>query len=229
MKRILIIEDDPNIAELERDYLKLYGYQVNIEPDGHAALSEALVEDYDILIVDLMLPGLSGYDIISEVRKKREIPIIVVSAKNEDIDMIRGLDHGADDYLTKPFSPAELAARVKAHAERYDRLRGLTLPRGGVISCKWLEMDSVSHKVLSMGREVNLTATEYALLLFLASNPNRVFSKEHLLAGVWGEGYSGDLATVAVHIQKLRKKIELDPANPELIETIWGSGYRFND
>jgi DNA-binding response OmpR family regulator len=229
MKRILIIEDDPNIAELERDYLKLNGYQVDIEPDGRVALSKALVEDYDILIVDLMLPGLSGYDIISGVRKKREIPIIVVSAKSEDIDMIRGLDHGADDYLTKPFSPAALAARVKAHAERYDRLRGVAAPHGGVITCKWLEMDRVSHKVLSMGREVNLTATEYALLLFLASNPNKVFSKEYLLSAVWGKGYSGDLATVAVHIQKIRKKIEPDPANPELIETLWGSGYRFND
>jgi DNA-binding response OmpR family regulator len=229
MKRILIAEDDRNIAELERDYLKLNGYTADIESDGRAALAKALTGDYDILIVDLMLPGLGGYEIISAVRKKLEIPIIVVSAKSEDIDKIRGLDHGADDYLTKPFSPAELAARVKSHAERYDRLRGAASPQGAVITRKWLEIDSASHKVLSSGREVNLTSTEYELLLFLASNPNIVFSKERLLEAVWGEGHSGDLATVAVHIQKIRRKIESDPANPELIETLWGSGYRFND
>ena len=229
MRRILIAEDDRNIAELERDYLKLSGYGADIESDGRAALERALSGGYDILIVDLMLPGLDGYEIIAAVRARLEIPIVVVSARSEDIDKIRGLDLGADDYLTKPFSPAELAARIKAHLERYDRLRGRGERRSAVVTRKWLEIDTDSHRVLSSGREVSLTATEYGLLVFLATHPNRVFSKEELLGAVWGEDYSAELPTVAVHIQKIRRKIESDPANPELIETLWGSGYRFNE
>jgi DNA-binding response OmpR family regulator len=229
MKRILIAEDDRNIAELERDYLKLGGYAVDIEQDGREALARARTGDYDILIVDLMLPSLGGYEIIAAVRKELEIPIIVVSARSEDIDKIRGLDSGADDYLTKPFSPAELAARVKSHAERYDRLRGAPSQQSSTISRKWLEIDKASHRVLSRGQEISLTTTEYELLVFLASHPNTVFSKERLLEAVWGGDYNGDLATVAVHVQKIRKKIEADPTNPELIETLWGTGYRLND
>lgn len=226
MKNILIAEDDLNIAELERDFLKLNGYSADIETDGTAALAAALTGRYDVLIVDLMLPGTGGYDIIKAVREKFEIPILVVSARSEDIDKIRGLEFGADDYLTKPFSPAELAARVKSHVERYARLKG-----GGsanVIARKWLEINTASHKVLVSGREVSLTSTEYDLLVFLASNPNIVFTKERLFEAVWGDSYSGDLATVPVHIQKIRHKIEKNPAAPELIETLWGSGYRFN-
>ncbi|AEJ20703.1 response regulator transcription factor [Gracilinema caldarium] len=226
MKNILIVEDDLNIAELERDFLKLNGYSADIETDGSAALKAALTGRYDVLIVDLMLPGTGGYDIIKAVREKYEIPILVVSARSEDIDKIRGFEFGADDYLTKPFSPAELAARVKSHIERYDRLQG-----GGsanVIIRKWLEIDTASHKVLVSGREVSLTSTEYDLLVFLASNPNIVFTKERLFEAVWGDSYSGDLATVPVHIQKIRHKIEKNPGSPELIETLWGTGYRFN-
>lgn len=227
MKNILIAEDDRNIAELERDYLKLNGYAADIETDGTAALGAALSGRYDVLIVDLMLPGIGGYDIIKAVRERLEIPIIVVSARSEDIDKIRGLEFGADDYLTKPFSPAELAARVKSHIERYNRLRG-----GGastVIARKWLEINTASHKVFVSGREVSLTSTEYDLLSFLASNPNIVFTKERLFEAVWGDSYSGDLATVPVHIQKIRRKIEKNPSSPEMIETLWGTGYRFND
>jgi DNA-binding response OmpR family regulator len=227
MKNILIIEDDPNIAELERDYLKLNGYSAEIESDGAAALGKALNGGFDVLIVDLMLPNRSGFEIIRQVRDRLEIPIIVVSARSEDIDKIRGLDCGADDYLTKPFSPAELAARVKSHIGRYDRLRGQDASPG-TISHKGLEINTASHKVTVNGAEVQMTAKEYELLLFLASNPNIVFSKERLYDAIWGEEFYGDSATVPVHIQKIRKKIEKNPSEPEFIETLWGTGYRFN-
>lgn len=226
MKKILIIEDDLNIAELERDYLGLNGYEADIEADGRAACQKALAGGYDAVIVDLMLPGMSGYDIIRAVREKEEIPVIVVSARQEDIDKIRGLEYGADDYLTKPFSPAELAARVKSHIRRYERLKGGAAERGAV-SCRGLEIRHASRRVSVNGKEVQLTTKEYDLLYFLATHPNVVFTKEQLFDAVWGMGDFGDLATVPVHIQKIRKKIEDDPANPEFIETLWGTGYRF--
>ncbi|WP_425806141.1 response regulator transcription factor [Desulfitobacterium sp. Sab5] len=227
MKNILIIEDDLNIAELERDYLQLNGYKVDIVQDGAGGLKKALSGVYDILIVDLMLPQKDGFEIIKEVRKKFEIPLIVLSARNEDIDKIRGLDYGADDYLTKPFSPAELMARIKSHLKRYERLTGKNTAVE-VINHRGLEINTASHKVYVNGKEVQLTTKEYEILLFFAANPNIVFTKEHLVDTLWGEDYYGDLATVPVHIQKIRKKIEKDPANPEYIETIWGTGYRFN-
>lgn len=227
MKNVLIIEDDINIADLERDYLKLNGYLTDIETDGDRACTKALTGKYDVIIVDLMLPGKSGFEIIKEVRSKYEIPIIVVSARMEDIDKIRGLDYGADDYLTKPFSPAELAARIKSHINRYERLKGVTIS-SDVITHKNLEINTSSHKVLINNAEVQLTAKEYELLNFLAQNPNIVFSKEHLFDSIWGTDFYGDLATVPVHIQKIRKKIEKDPSNPQFIETLWGTGYRFN-
>ncbi|KLU61656.1 transcriptional regulatory protein SrrA [Peptococcaceae bacterium CEB3] len=227
MKNVLIIEDDLNIAEMERDYLQLNGYKVEITQEGGTGLKKALSGVYNILIVDLMLPQKDGFEIIKEVRKKLEIPIIVVSARSEDIDKIRGLDSGADDYLTKPFSPAELMARIKSHLKRYERLTGKTtapevINRGG------LEINTASHQVYVNGKEVSFTTKEYELLLFFASNPNIVFTKEHLFNTIWGEDCYGDLATVAVHVQKVRKKIERDSANPAYIETIWGTGYRFN-
>lgn len=227
MKRVLIIEDDSNIAELERDYLQLNGYRAEIAGNGAKGLRMALTGQYDVIVVDLMLPEKNGYEIIKEVRRKYEIPVLVVSAKSEDIDKIRGLECGADDYLTKPFSPAELTARVKSHIKRYERLKGKnTGPE--IIQHRGLEINNTSHKVWVNGQEIGLTAKEYELLLFLASNPNIVFSKEHLFDAVWGSDYCGDAATVAVHIQKVRKKIEKDPGTPEYIETLWGTGYRFN-
>lgn len=227
VNKILIIEDDLNIAELERDYLKLNGYDADIESDGQKALKKALCGDYSLVIVDLMLPGKSGFEIIKELRMKFEIPIIVVSARSEDIDKIRGLDYGADDYLTKPFSPAELAARVKSHIRRYERLKGKSSSKD-ILSCRGLEINHTSRKVLINGTEAQLTAKEYELLYFFVSNPNIVFTKEHLFDAIWGMDNYGDLATVPVHIQKIRKKIEKDPSNPEFIETLWGTGYRFN-
>lgn len=227
MKQVLIIEDDNNIAELERDYLQLNGYKVDIEQDGISGLKKALLGIYDVVVVDLMLPGKDGYEIVKEIRAKFEIPIIIVSAKNEDIDKIRGLGFGADDYLTKPFSPAELVARIKSHIIRYERLSGKKATIG-LISHKAMEIQTDSHKVFVSGKEVILTTKEYELLLFLASNSNVVFTKDQIFNTIWGEDYYGDTATVAVHIQKLRKKIEKDPGNPEYIETIWGTGYRFN-
>ena len=227
MKRILIIEDDLNIAELERDYLQVNGYEVDIIQDGVLGLKKALTGLYNLIIVDLMLPGKDGYQITKEIRDKFEIPILVVSARNEDIDKIRGLGFGADDYLTKPFSPAELVARVKSHILRYERLKGKTVSCE-VINLKGLEINTSSHKVFVNGKEVQLTTTEYGLLVFFATNPNIVFSKDHIFETLWGDEPLGDTATVSVHVQKIRKKIERDPSNPEYIETLWGAGYRFN-
>lgn len=230
MKHILIAEDDIDIAELERDYLILNGYTVDIEVNGRNALERLNTGSYDILVVDLMLPEVSGFDIIRETRAHSEIPIIVVSAKSEDIDKIRGFELGADDYLVKPFSPAELIARVKSHERRYARLRGSETPEeeNQVVAIRGLEIHKKSHTVYLDGREVSFTATEYALLLFLASSPDQVFTRDQLFSAVWGADYTGDLATVAVHIQKIRKKIEKDPTSPQFIETLWGTGYRFN-
>lgn len=226
MKRILIIEDDIDIAELERDYLHLHGYQGEIIQDGLLGLKKALTGMYNLVVVDLMLPSTDGFEIIKEIRKKLEVPIIVVSARSDDIDKIRGLDFGADDYLTKPFSPAELIARIKSHIKRYERLRGQNISE--IIEHKGLEINTASHKIAINGKPIQLTTKEYELLLFLAANPNIVFTKAHIFDTIWGDEYCGDTATVAVHIQKVRKKIEKDPANPEFIETLWGTGYRFN-
>lgn len=227
MKHILIIEDDVNIAELERDYLQLNGYHVTIVSDGLIGLQQAASGAYDVIIVDLMLPNKDGFEILKAIRSKSEIPFIIVSAKSDDIDKIRGLGYGADDYLTKPFSPAELVARVKSHINRYERLMGKNTGTE-LLSHKGLEVNTASHQVFVNGKEKMFTSKEYELLVFLMSHPNIVFSKDHLFTTIWKEDHFGDTATVSVHIQKIRKKIEKDPANPQYIETIWGAGYRFN-
>lgn len=227
MKHILIIEDDANIAELERDYLQLNGYHVTIIADGLIGLQQATSGAFDVIIVDLMLPNKDGFEILKAVRSKSEIPVIIVSAKSDDIDKIRGLGYGADDYLTKPFSPSELVARVKSHINRYERLMGKGT-KTEILTHKGLEINTASHKVFVNGKEKIFTAKEYELLVFLMSHPNIVFSKDHLFTTIWKEECFGDTATVSVHIQKIRKKIEKDPGNPQYIETIWGTGYRFN-
>ncbi|MET3291613.1 UNVERIFIED_CONTAM: DNA-binding response OmpR family regulator [Brevibacillus sp. OAP136] len=228
MKRILIVEDEASIAELQRDYLEISGYHVDMENTGKSGLERALANDYDLLILDVMLPEVDGFEICKQVRSKKDIPILMVSAKKEDIDKIRGLGLGADDYISKPFSPSELVARVKAHLARYERLIGGQAVKKEEISIRGLTIDKASRRVFVNGKEGSFTTKEFELLVFLASNPNIVFSKEHLFERIWGMDSMGDVTTVTVFIRKLREKIESDPSNPQYIETIWGAGYRFN-
>lgn len=223
MKKILIIEDDKEIAELERDYLEINDFECEIAARGTTGLEKALAEDYDLIIIDIMLPGMDGFEVISEFRKKKQTPVIFLSAKNSDIDKIRGLGLGADDYMTKPFSPGELVARVKAHIARHD---ALTNKNGDIITAGGLVIDKDAHKVTVRNKEISLTAKEYDLLLFLAENPNRSFSKEVLFDRIWGMDAIGDVSTVTVHIQRVRDKI--NTGAEKYIETIWGVGYRFN-
>ena len=225
MSRILIIEDDKSIAELERDYLELNGFEVTICEDGTKGLEEALGGGYDLILLDLMLPGSDGFDICRKVREKQNTPIIIVSAKHEDIDKIRGLGLGADDYMTKPFSPGEMVARVRAHLNRYERLIGSG--KNEIIEIRGLKIDRTARKVWVNGEEKNLTAREFDLLAFLAANPNHVYSRDELFREIWGMESVGDIATVTVHIKKIREKIEMNSAKPQYIETIWGVGYRF--
>ncbi len=226
-KRILIIEDDKNIANLERDYLEIEGFDIKVENDGKAGHEEALSNTFDLVVLDLMLPNMDGFEICRSLRDQLDIPVLVVSARTEDIDKIRALGLGADDYMTKPFSPAELVARVKSHLKRYDRLVHKT-DSSEEITVKGLLINVKSHRVHLDGKEVLLTTKEFEMLQFFASNPNIVFSKEQLFDRIWGADYYGDIGTIAVHIQKIRKKIEKDSTNPVFIETVWGSGYRFN-
>lgn len=226
MKKVLIIEDEISIAELERDYLEINGFSVEIETSGDLGLSKALTQDYHLILLDLMLPEKDGFEICKEIRKTKDIPILLVTAKKEDIDKIRGLGLGADDYIVKPFSPSELVARVKAHLSRYERLVGRE-NRADEIRIRGLKIDKASRQVFVKDKEIMHTAKEFDLLLFLATHPNHVFSKDHLFERIWGLESMGDLTTVTVHIRKIREKIEVDPSNPQYIETIWGAGYRF--
>lgn len=229
MKKILLIEDDNEIAKLERDYLEANNFSVQIEMDGTVGLQKALVEDYELLLIDIMLPGTDGFYICRKVRQKRDIPILLVSAKREDVDKIRGLGLGADDYIIKPFSPSELVARVKAHLARYERFNDKIATKGKeIINCGTMEIQLKSHRVYIDGEEVILTNREFELLVFLAQNPGIVFSKDTLFERVWGLDAVGDTATVMVHINRIREKIEPDLAKPIYIETVWGAGYRFH-
>ncbi|MEI7026236.1 response regulator transcription factor [Paenibacillus sp. y28] len=226
MKRILIVEDERLIAELERDYLEVSGYEVDMASDGEEGLRLGLSGAYDLILLDLMLPILSGFEVCKQIREAHDIPILMVTAKKEDIDVIRGLGLGADDYITKPFKPGELVARVKAHLARYERLIGQKETRD-IIQIRGLRIDFASRRVFLHDQEIVLTTKEFDLLYFLATNPNRVFSKDHLFEKIWGLDSNGDTQTVTVHIRKLREKIEIDSSKYEYIETIWGAGYRF--
>ncbi len=230
MIQILIAEDDPEISMLERDYLEIEGYRTTLVNNGQTAVTEALTGAYNLILLDLMLPGCSGYDICRLIRDKIDIPILMVTARSESIDKIRGLGLGADDYIPKPFDPAELVARVNAHLSRYQRLTRSGAPQGGdqVIRTADLEIYPQSWKVYKAGREIKMPNREFELLKFLAEHPNIVFSKERLFETIWGFDYAGDSATVTVHVGRIRDKIEDDPSNPRLIETVWGAGYRFN-
>ncbi len=227
MSRILIVEDEVDIANLEKDYLELSGFEVQIENDGTSGLARALAEDFDLFILDLMLPGIDGFEICKEIREKKNMPILMVSAKKDDIDKIRGLGLGADDYITKPFSPSELVARVKAHLARYERLIGSNTVENDIVEIRGIRIDKTARRVWVNGEEKQFTTKEFDLLVFLAENPNHVFTKEELFQRVWDMESIGDIATVTVHIKKIREKIELNTAKPQYIETIWGVGYRF--
>ena len=227
MKKILTIEDEISIAELEKDYLELSNFEVEIEENGRKGLERALEEDFDLFILDLMLPDMDGFDICREIRDKKNVPILMVSAKKDDIDKIRGLGLGADDYITKPFSPSELVARVKAHLARYDMLTSPGAARGNEIKIRGIRIDKTARRVWVNDEEKQFTTKEFDLLTFLAENPNRVFSKEELFSTIWEMEPEGDIATVTVHIKKIREKIEYNTAKPQYIETIWGVGYRF--
>lgn len=227
MSKILIIEDEEAIAELEKDYLELSGFSVEIAGRGDEGLDKALHEEVDLIILDLMLPEIDGYEICKAIRKEKNTPIIMVSAKKEDIDKIHGLGLGADDYMTKPFSPSELVARVKAHLARYERLIGSGVQKNDVVEIRGIKIDKSARRVWINKEEKNFTSKEFELLTFLAENPNRVFTKEELFREIWDMESIGDIATVTVHIKKIREKVEFDTSKPQYIETIWGVGYRF--
>ena len=227
MSRILIVEDEVAIADLEKDYLELSGFEVEIENDGKSGLERALNEDFDLFILDLMLPEVDGFEICRQIREKKNTPILMVSAKKDDIDKIRGLGLGADDYVTKPFSPSELVARVTAPLARYERLRGSNVPENDIVEIRGIRIDKTARRVWVNGEEKQFTTKEFDLLTFLAEHPNHVFTKEELFREIWDMESIGDIATVTVHIKKIREKIELNTAKPQYIETIWGVGYRF--
>ena len=228
MGKILIVEDDEEIAMLERDYLEIEGFQTEILDNGEEAERAALTGDYDLILLDLMLPGRSGYEVCRRVRDQVDVPILMVTARSESVDKIRGLGLGADDYIAKPFDPAELVARVKAHLSRYQRLTGGRGEGDGAIQVGDLRILPQSWKVFKGDQEIKMPNREFALLKFLAENPNIVFSKERLFEAIWGYDYVGDSATVTVHVGRIRDKIEDDPAHPKIIETVWGAGYRLN-
>ena len=227
MDKILIIEDDLGIAEIERDYLEIDGFAVTIITDGTKGLQEALTGDYDLILLDLMLPGTDGFQICRQVRKALDIPILMVTARTEDIDKIRGLGMGADDYIEKPFSPGVLVARVKANLAQYRRVSGRDRPQERLLTLGPITLDTDLRTVTVEGREVDLKNKLYELLLFFMNHPNQVFSREELYERIWGMSALRDCATVAVHINRLREAIEENPAKPRYIQTVWGVGYRF--
>ncbi|MCL2748298.1 MAG: response regulator transcription factor [Oscillospiraceae bacterium] len=230
MEKILIIEDDAAIADIERDFLMIGGYDVTVKTDGTSGIEEALTGQYSLVLLDLMLPGMDGYGVCKRIRDKINIPILMVTARTEEDDKVRGLGLGADDYISKPFSPTELVARVKANLAQYDRLMSASTggqKRTQEIKSGALRLNPQTRKVFVGDAEIDLKNKEYELLFFLISHPNHVFSKERIYERIWGIDAWGDLKTVAVHINRLREKIEKDPQNPEYLQTVWGAGYRF--
>lgn len=231
MKRILIVEDEWSIAELQRDYLELHGYVVTIVQDGAQGLAYGLSGEYDLIILDVMLPALDGFEVCRKIREHWAGPIIMITAKREDIDLIRGLNIGADDYMMKPFKPSEMVARVKAHLHRYERIVMASNSESHhamrkEVFIRGLYLDESRRLVTVNGKEVTLTTKEFDLLFFLAAHPDYIFSKEHLFSRIWGTLSIGDNQTVTVHIRKIREKIEVDASQPSYIETVWGVGYR---
>lgn len=226
MRKILIVEDDNDIAMLERDYLEIAGFSTGLAADGDAAAAAALSGEYDLILLDVMLPGRDGYDICRQLRDKIDVPILMVTARREDIDKIRGLGLGADDYIEKPFSPSVLVARVKVHLARYQRLTGTRRAARPELRAGGLRLNTETRRVYVDDREVELKSKEYELLHFLLAHPDMVFSREELYERIWGLEAMGDNATVAVHINRIREKIEADPSHPRYVQTVWGVGYR---
>ena len=228
IKKVLIVEDDYSIAELQKDYLELSGFQVEICRDGAEGLDEIRKNKYDLLILDVMLPKINGFEILKEIYENKDIPVLLVSAKKEEIDKIKGLSLGADDYITKPFSPGELVARVKSHIQNYERMKNKfnIISNKDIIDIRAVKIQKASRQVFINGEEVNLPQKEFELLLFLAENPNRVYGREELFEKIWGLDSLGDSATVTVHIGRIREKIESSSSNPQYIETVWGAGYK---
>ena len=227
MQKILIVEDDNDIASIERDFLIVNDFEVDISLDGFEGMKKGLSGDYDLILLDIMLPGITGFEICRRLRAKLDIPILMVTAKMDDIDKIRGLGLGADDYIEKPFSPSVLVAKVKANLAQYNRLKNSGKVKERLIECGAIAVNPLTHRVFVNGKEVDLKNKEYELLVFLMNNVDIVFSKERLYESIWGYDALGDNATVAVHINRLREKIESDPSNPKYIQTVWGAGYRF--
>jgi DNA-binding response OmpR family regulator len=229
--KVLIIEDDKAMADIERDFLEMSGFEVEHETDGVKGMERALSDGFNLILLDLMLPGKDGWEICRQIRDKIDVPILMVTARVEDIDKVRGLGLGADDYISKPFSPTELVARVKAHLARYERLKGGGLHTGtnpnAEIDLGYLKINPATRRVYVFDKEAALTNKEYELLHFLVSNAENVFSKEQLYDRIWGADMYGDIKTVTVHIKRLREKTEQDPINPLHIQTVWGAGYRF--
>lgn len=232
MKRILIIEDDAAIAELERDYLEVEGFSIDWNDNGQKGLRSALDNEYDLILLDVMLPSLDGFAVCRAIRKEKEVPIVMVTAKRDDIDKIRGLGLGVDDYIIKPFNPAEMVARVKAHIQRFERIRQSVKPTQedtiSILQAGPMTIDTDSHAVYILGDEIALTPREYDILVFLASYPGRAFTKDELFEQVWGMDSMGETSTVMVHIKRLREKIKLPNSGVQFIETVWGVGYRFH-
>jgi DNA-binding response OmpR family regulator len=226
MKKILIIEDDSAIAAIERDYLEIEHFKVEITSDGKKGIEKALNDDYDLILLDLMLPSIDGFTVCRTLRETLDIPILMITARREDIDKIRGLGLGADDYIEKPFSPSVLVARVKANLAQYERLKQTGKPKTE-IRIGAILVNTDTHRVYVNEEEKELKNKEYELLLFLMINVDVVFNRETLYEKIWGMDAMGDNATVAVHINRLREKIEVNPANPRYIQTVWGAGYRF--
>ncbi|KGK87709.1 MULTISPECIES: response regulator transcription factor [unclassified Clostridium] len=228
MKKILIIEDDLSIAELQKDYLELNNFEVTICTDGVQGLNTLKETSFDLLILDIMIPKIDGLSILRSIQDSKEIPVLLVSAKKEEIDKIKGLSLGADDYITKPFSPGELVARVKSHIQNYERIRTKfsSKVKNDIITIRGLEIIKSSRQAFINGNEINLAQKEFDLLLCLAENPNRVFSREELFERIWGLDALGDTATITVHIRRIREKIESSPSNPQYVETVWGAGYK---
>lgn len=226
MEKILIIEDDAAIAAIERDYLAIEHFEVEIAPDGVMGIEKALRGGFDLILLDLMLPGIDGFAVCRKLREELDIPILMVTARREDIDKIRGLGLGADDYIEKPFSPSVLVARVKAHLAQYARLKKTDQVVSVQITIDGIIINTDTHRVYVDDREIELKNKEYELLLFLAQNADIVFNRETLYERIWGMDALGDSATVAVHINRLRDKIEKDPGNPRYIQTVRGAGYR---